>query len=147
MLNKSTQITKIYLPKELFSIMIFMVMRMDCLFCKIVNNEVESKKIYENDKVIAILDAYPDVDGHTLIIPKKHYTDFKELDEEILNHINKVAKMLSEKLMTTLNSSGLALIANYGDRQVIKHFHLHLLPDYQKKKASKSPQEIFELLK
>ena len=119
MLNKSTQITKIYLPKELFSIMIFMVMRMDCLFCKIVNNEVESKKIYEDDKVIAILDAYPDVDGHTL----------------------------SEKLMTTLNSSGLALIANYGDRQVIKHFHLHLLPDYQKKKASKSPQEIFELLK
>ncbi len=136
MLNKSTQITKIYLPKELFSIMIFMVMRMDCLFCKIVNNKVESKKIYEDDKVIAILDAYPDVDGHTLIIPKKHYTDFKELDEEILNHINKVAKMLSEKLMTTLNY-----------RQVIKHFHLHLLPDYQKKKASKSPQEIFELLK
>ena len=55
-INESTQITKIYLPKELFSIMIFMVMRMDCLFCKIVNNKVESKKIYEDDKVIAKLD-------------------------------------------------------------------------------------------
>ena len=62
----------------------------DCLFCKIVRNEVESRKIYEDDKVIAIMDAYPDVDGHTLIIPKKHYTDFKELDDDILIHIKKI---------------------------------------------------------
>ena len=120
---------------------------MNCIFCEIANKKIPSKVIYEDDVVISYLDINPDSNGHTLIIPKKHYTDFKELDEEILNHINKVAKMLSEKLMTTLNSSGLALIANYGDRQVIKHFHLHLLPDYQKKKASKNPQEIFELLK
>ena len=119
---------------------------MDCLFCKIINNEVESRKIYEDELVIAILDAYPDVDGHTLIIPKKHYKDFKDLDEEIINHINKVAIKLSEKLMATFNSSGLALIANYGDLQVIKHFHLHILPDYNKKKATMDLDEVLKLL-
>lgn len=119
----------------------------DCLFCKIVRNEVESRKIYEDDKVIAIMDTYPDVDGHTLIIPKKHYTDFKELDDDILIHIKKVAVKLNERLMNKLNSTGFAFIVNYGDRQVIKHFHLHLLPDYKKNKASKNLDELYELLK
>ena len=116
------------------------------LFCKIVNNEVSSRKIYEDDKVIAILDAYPEVDGHTLIIPKKHYTDFKELDEDILFHINKVASILTDKLMDKLNATGMAAIYNYKDRQVIKHFHLHLLPDYKKKKASMSLDDVYKLL-
>lgn len=119
---------------------------MNCLFCDIIKGNVESFKIYEDDLVIAILDAYPDVNGHTLIIPKKHYKDFKELDDEIILHMNKVAKQLNEKLMTKLGSSGFAFMVNYGDRQVIKHFHLHLLPDYNKKKATKSPKEIYELL-
>lgn len=119
---------------------------MDCLFCKIIKGEIASNKIYEDDKVIAILDAYPEVDGHTLIIPKKHYTDFKELDDEIILHINKVAKILNAKLMQKLNSTGFTFAVNYGDRQAIKHFHLHLLPDYLKNKAKKKPEEIKKLL-
>ena len=116
------------------------------LFCKIVNNEVTSRKIYEDDLVIAILDAYPEVDGHTLIIPKKHYTDYKDLDENIINHIFNVAKILEERLMTKLNSTGIMIAFNYGDRQAIKHFHLHLLPDYNKNKATKDLDEVFKLL-
>lgn len=124
-----------------------MVIRMkDCLFCKIIKNEVESKKIYEDDKVIAILDAYPDVDGHTLIIPKKHYNDFNDLDDEILLHINKIAKKLVPMLMDKFNATGFALINNYGDRQIIKHYHLHLLPDYMKKKATMSNTEAFKII-
>ncbi len=119
----------------------------DCLFCKIINNEVESRKLYEDDKVIAILDAYPTVDGHTLIIPKKHYTDFKELDEKIINHMYKIAKDLSEMLMTKLKVSSFTFAVNYGDRQAIKHFHLHLLPNYGKNKGKKNVEEIFTMLK
>lgn len=119
----------------------------DCLFCKIVNGEVESRKIYEDDKVIAILDAYPVVDGHTLIIPKKHYTDFKELDNDMMNHIKSVAEVLTDKLMDKMNAGGIALCVNYGDRQVIKHFHLHLLPDFEKKKASMDLDKVYKLLK
>ena len=51
---------------------------MDCIFCKIINGEIPSKRVYEDDKVIAILDVNPVVDGHTLVIPKKHIKDYKE---------------------------------------------------------------------
>lgn len=120
---------------------------MNCLFCKIVNGEEKSFKLYEDEKVIAILDTYPTVDGHTLIIPKKHYADFKELDLEIINHIYKVAKNLSEMLMTKLKVSSFTFAWNYGDRQAIKHFHLHLLPNFGRNKGKKDVEEIYKILK
>lgn len=118
----------------------------ECLFCKIVNGDLDSRKIYEDEKVIAILDVNPVVDGHTLIIPKKHYTDFKDLDNEILLHIKKVSEQLTDQLMEKLQATGIAHCVNYGDRQVIKHFHLHLLPDFEKKKASMDLDEVYKLL-
>ena len=56
----------------------------DCIFCKIVNGDIPSMKVYEDDICLAYLDINPDSDGHTLIIPKKHYKDIKqekEIDE------------------------------------------------------------------
>lgn len=61
-------------------------------FCKIVNGEIPSKKIYEDEKVIAFMDINPNIDGHVLLVPKKHYTDYKELDDEIILHMNKIKK-------------------------------------------------------
>ena len=119
---------------------------MDCLFCNIVKGKEKSRKIYEDDLVIAILDVHPDADGHTLIIPKKHYHDYKDLDQEIIMHMYKVADILCTKLMEKLNSTGFAFMINYGDRQFIKHFHMHLLPDYKKNKATKNIDEIYEIL-
>ena len=52
---------------------------MDCLFCKIINGEIPSYKIYEDDLVYAFLDVNPKENGHTLIVPKKHYTDYLSL--------------------------------------------------------------------
>ena len=119
----------------------------DCIFCKIVDGEIPSKRIYEDDKVIAIMDANPVVDGHVLIIPKKHVTDFSELDEQLLAHIHKIAKNLCSRLMGKLNSNALTLCVNYGDSQVVKHFHLHLLPDYNKKSKECEVDEIYSILK
>lgn len=119
----------------------------DCIFCKILNNEISSKKLYEDDKVIVIMDVNPVVDGHSLIIPKKHVTDFTELDDELLCHINKVAKEMSAKLMNKLGSKALSLCVNYGESQVVKHFHLHLLPDYTKKTKSMDVAKVYEILK
>ena len=119
---------------------------MDCLFCKIVNNEMESKCIYEDDLVKCIMDAYPNVDGHGLIIPKKHYTDYTELPAELVNHIYEVSKKLNPMLIEKLNVNSLSMVVNYLDAQVIKHFHLHLLPNYGKSTASKSVDEVFDLL-
>ena len=74
---------------------------MDCLFCKIVSGKIPSYKIYEDELVYAFLDINPDSNGHTLLIPKKHYLDMNDIPLDTLTHIFKVAKelkvMLEEK--------------------------------------------------
>ena len=120
---------------------------MDCLFCKMVNKEIECKKIYEDDLVIAILDLHPDSNYYTLIVPKKHYEDVTTLDDDIILHINKVAKKLAPVLIEKANGTSLSIRVNYKDSQFIKHYHLHLLPDYGFKKCTISQEEAYELLK
>jgi len=120
----------------------------DCVFCKIVKGEIPSKKVYEDEKVIAIMDADPKVDGHLLVIPKEHFEDFTALDDETMKHIFKVAKSLGPDVMKKLGAKGLTCGVNYGDSQAVKHFHLHLLPDFLlKEKSDRSTEEIFEILK
>jgi len=120
---------------------------MNCLFCKISNKDIEAKVVYEDEVIIAILDAYPDAEGHTLIIPKKHYNDFKELDNEIINHIFNIAKMLETRYENKLNYTGISYLWNYKDSQIIKHFHLHMLPDYQHKKPQTPLDVLHDILK
>lgn len=121
-------------------------MNNDCLFCKIVSGDIPSYKIYEDDIVIAFLDINPDSNGHTLIIPKKHYLDMNDIPLDTLTHIFKVAKELKNKLDKKLNTEGLTFIQNNGDIQEVKHFHLHLKP-YYKNNDIKSVQEVYEILK
>lgn len=120
---------------------------MDCLFCKMIKGNVPCKKIYEDETVIAILDLYPNSDAHTLIIPKKHIADINEMDEKTLGHIHKVAQKLIPTLMDKTNSEGISIMVNYGKSQAIKHYHMHLLPNYHIKKATMSQEEAYSLLK
>ena len=119
---------------------------MDCLFCKIINKEIPSYKIYEDDVVYAFLDINPDSVGHTLIIPKKHCLDLDDIDIDTLKHIMEIAKLLKKRIEEKLNCDGLTLIQNSGDIQEVKHFHLHLKPFYKNKK-DKTLEEVYELLK
>ena len=119
---------------------------MDCLFCKIVNGEINSYKIYEDDIVFVFLDINPNSAGDTLITTKKHYLDLDDIDINTLTHIMKVAKMLKLKIEEKLNCDGLTLIQNNGQMQEIKHFHLHLTPFYKNKK-DKTLEEVYNLLK
>lgn len=130
---------------------------MDCLFCKIANGEISSYKIYEDDMVLAFLDINPDSDGHTLIIPKKHYKDLDDIDDETLNYVNKIAKKLKKILEKKLNCNGMSLLQNNGTVQEIKHYHLHLKPYYNEKKSiqmiknskyiNKNIEEIYNKIK
>ena len=119
---------------------------MDCLFCKIINKEIPSYIIYEDELTMAFLDAYPDSVGHTLIVPKVHYECLDDIDDNTLNHIMGVSKIIKEKLDKNLNCDGLTLIQNNGEVQEIKHYHLHLKP-YYKNKKDKTIEEVYELLK
>ena len=104
-----------------------------CIFCKIINKEIPSSIVYEDDLSIAILDISQQTKGHTLIIPKKHVENIFELDDELSKHLFsvtvKVTKLLKEKLHFTnvniLNNNG-ALAG-----QSVNHFHIHIIPQYE----------------
>lgn len=122
-------------------------MNKDCLFCKIINREVPANILYEDEDILVFLDAFPDVEGHTLVIPKKHYEDILEVSDETLIKMYRVGKEMSKKLMDNLGKNSLTYLINYGEAQAIKHIHLHLLPDYGKKVNKMSKEEVFAKLK
>jgi histidine triad (HIT) family protein len=102
----------------------------DCVFCKIINNEIPSYKIYEDDLVLAFLDIHPAVKGHTLIIPKKHTKDIFEIEEKYLERIISVAQKISNKMKDNFNADGVNLYHASGSaaEQSVFHFHLHIIP-------------------
>ena len=97
---------------------------------------------------MAFLDiVQKEAEGHTLIIPKKHFVDYTKLDSKTLNDMFLIAQKLNKDLMTKLNKSACTLLFNYGDSQVIKHVHLHLLPNFLYEKGTKNIDEIYNILK
>lgn len=116
------------------------------IFCKIINGEVPSYKLYEDDIVLAFLDVNPNHNGHTLVIPKKHYENFFDIDEDTLKHLLEVSKTLAKELKEKLNYDGISLCQNNGYGQEVKHFHLHLIPKY-KEENKLSVEEIYNILK
>lgn len=118
----------------------------DCIFCKIINKEIPSRVIYEDDMVIAYLDINPFQAGHTLIVPKTHYKDLDDITEETITHIMKTAKIVKKKIEEKLQPGGIKLVQNNGSLQDVKHYHLHVIPYYDDKKEL-SLDEVYELLK
>lgn len=119
---------------------------MNCIFCKIINGEIPCYKLYEDDFVLCFLDINPESNGHTLIIPKNHYKDLNDIDEEVLNHIMKISKKIKKLLEDKLNIDGLTLVQNNGDIQEVKHYHLHLKPYYKNKQEKINIEEIYNIL-
>lgn len=104
---------------------------MNCIFCKITNKEIESNIVYENNNIIAFLDADPINEGHILIVPKKHYLDIEELPAEILNEIMELSQRIVKVLKMIYNPNGYSIMQNGGEFNDIGHFHLHIFPRYQ----------------
>lgn len=129
---------------------------MDCIFCKIIKGEIPCLKLYEDDKVLAFLDINPDSDGHTLVIPKKHFKDLDDIDDETLLSINSASKKIKKMLEEKLNCDGISLLQNNGEVQEVKHYHMHIKPYYNNKKSIElikhseyinDPKRIYEVLK
>ena len=116
---------------------------MECTFCKIIDGTIPSYTIYEDDIVKVFLDINPDVNGHALIIPKKHFKDIFDIDKNTLSHIIETAKKLEPTFEKKLNSKGISLQQNNGILQEVKHFHLHLKPGYDKNVAKMDVEDIF----
>ena len=102
----------------------------DCIFCKIVNNQIPSYKVYEDDDVLAFLDVNPMAKGHTLIIPKKHIKDIFEMDDETIKKIASVAQKIAKRMKDNLGVEGVNLYHASGAvaEQTVFHAHLHVIP-------------------
>lgn len=120
-----------------------LVIKMECIFCKITNGEIPSKKIYEDDEIMAFLDINPLTPGHTLIVPKEHTLDFQSISMDKLMKIMNVARELSQKIVDKMGAQGYTLIQNNGIAQDVKHFHLHIIPKY-KDKLEMSVDEVYK---
>ena len=119
---------------------------MECIFCKICKEEIPSYTLYEDEDVKVFLDINPTSIGHTLIIPKKHFDTFKDIPNDLLIHINEIAKKYTDILMAKLNAKELTIVVNYGTAQKIKHYHMHLIPNFGTR-PEKSVEEIFNLIR
>ncbi|MGI6325123.1 MAG: HIT family protein [Bacilli bacterium] len=104
---------------------------MDCIFCKIVNKEIPSYVIHEDEKVQIFLDVNPEVNGHMLIIPRQHYSDINDINPEIISHMFMVGKEMYKLLLKTFKVQGVTFVQNNGCCQDIKHFHIHIIPRYK----------------
>ena len=102
----------------------------DCIFCKIANNEIPVERIYENDNFFSVLDANPKVEGHTLVISKKHFENLLELPNifasELLNCIKETAVILMKKY----HAEGFNVMNNNFEvaGQIVHHAHFHIFP-------------------
>ena len=121
-------------------------MNNNCIFCKIINGDIPCYKIYEDDIVLAFLDINPETNGHTLVIPKEHFLDIYDINEETLQHIFKCAKKISTTLTEKLNCDGFTFIQNNGEIQEVKHFHLHIRPYYTEKQEKIDIETIYKKL-
>lgn len=104
-----------------------------CLFCKIINKEIQSKIIYENEYVLCFLDINPISNGHCLVVPKKHFKNLCETDEIYLQHISLALKIIANKLYNSkLKPWGMNYLSNENAiaGQEILHFHFHIIPKY-----------------
>lgn len=115
--------------------------KQQCVFCQIIEDKVASKKIYEDDKCLAILDINPANPGHLLLMPKEHHPLMPLIPEDILGHMSMVSKALSQAMLTSIGAEGTDIFIANGSAagQRAQHFMIHIIP---RKPADGVPLDI-----
>lgn len=121
---------------------------MECIFCKIINKEIQSYPVWEDKDFLVFLDIMPINKGHILIIPKKHEDSIYKLEDYLYKESFLVAKKLSESLRKATNAIKIGIaVEGFG----VDHAHVHLVPLYgahelNPERAQKaSPEELKEM--
>ena len=106
-----------------------------CVFCDIINHKIPSKVVYEDDDVLAIWDISQVTKGHTLVMPKKHYANILEVDENTLQHCTSVVHKLAKQIVENTGAKGCNVLSNCGEiaGQSVDHLHFHIIPRYSSK--------------
>ena len=104
----------------------------NCIFCKIANGEIPSRTLYEDGDFRVILDLNPATKGHALILPKNHYKNLYEIDDDTASKALPLAKKMALTMTEKLGCDGFNVVQNNNEiaGQTVFHFHMHLIPRY-----------------
>lgn len=105
----------------------------DCIFCKIASKTEAAKILYEDERVIAFETIEPVSKGHTLVVPKQHFQNILDIDQDLLLKITSVAQKLANELVASYNTDGVNILHAAGKvaQQSVLHFHFHIVPRYE----------------
>ena len=119
---------------------------MDCIFCKIVNGEIPSEKLYDDENVFAFLDIAPVNKGHALVIPKKHYETIFDVPDDELQKLAVAVKKVASAVKKAVNAEGVSIaMSNYkAAGQVVPHAHFHIMPRFENDGLKLWPQGKYE---
>jgi len=111
----------------------------ECIFCKIIKGVIPSFKVFEDEFFLGFLDINPLSKGHTIIIPKEHFSTIFDLPEDLSNKLFKNIKLIAENIIKNLNADGFNLLQNNfkAAGQEIDHFHFHIIPRWNNDKVFK----------
>ena len=107
-------------------------MKNNCIFCALAAGEIPSFKVYEDDLVLAYLDINPFTEGHTLVIPKEHYTGLLDTPADVLKEVVARVQKVAAHLKAALPCDGFNILQNNGEAagQTVPHVHFHIVPRY-----------------
>ena len=125
-----------------------------CVFCEIVKGNIPSSKVYEDEDYLAILDLSQVTLGHTLVMPKKHYDNFLEMNSKQAGELMSVVNVVANKLVNKLDANGCNILNNTNEvaGQSVMHTHVHIIPRYNKDDSikiefSENKYDLNEVLK
>ncbi len=106
----------------------------ECIFCKIFRGKIPADKIYENNNFFSILDVNPKIEGHSLVISKRHFENILEMPASIGAELIDCIKNTSLKLINKYHAEGFNILNNNFEvaGQLVKHVHFHILPRKEK---------------
>lgn len=104
----------------------------NCIFCAIAAKRAPASIVYESDEAMAFLDIHPVVEGHTLVIPKKHCRNIFDLDDESGKAVMRASRIVARALRETFHADGLTILQSNerAGGQAVFHYHAHLAPRF-----------------
>ncbi|WP_157412256.1 HIT family protein [Bacillus cereus] len=106
---------------------------MECLGCKLANEEEKIYEIYEDDYVTCFLDHEPFYTGHTLIVPKQHVVEVDELNDVVAKSIMDASKLIAKAIKALYKPDGITICQNGGIFNELTHYHMHVVPRYKER--------------
>lgn len=102
----------------------------ECIFCQIIQKKASASIVYEDKQVVAFLSNRPVNEGHTLVVPKKHYENIYGIPEEEAAYLFEVVKRVAHAVKDATAAEGMRIVQNNGwaAGQVVFHLHVHVIP-------------------